>query len=154
MPAPRLRRFGRLLKSNTMQVHTFTRKNYNRHSQRIGRGGKRGTYSGRGIKGQKARAGAKFLPAEREILKKIPKLRGHKFKSFRPGPATVNLWQIEKHFGGGEIISPETLVQAGLIERRKGRIPPVKILGNTEMKKKFIFKGVSFSRPAATHTNT
>src|SRR4030043_532865 len=44
--------------------------------KRVGRGGKRGTYSGKGIKGQKSRAGRKMVPVIRELIKKYPKLRG------------------------------------------------------------------------------
>ena len=49
--------------------------------KRVGRGGKRGTYSGHGIKGQRSRAGRRFKPIIRELIKKYPKLRGYKFKS-------------------------------------------------------------------------
>ncbi len=44
--------------------------------KRVGRGGKRGTYSGRGIKGQKSRAGRKMRPAIRDLIQRTPKLRG------------------------------------------------------------------------------
>ncbi len=116
--------------------------------RRIGRGGKRGTYSGRGTKGQHARSGAKIRPAVRDIIKRIPKLRGYKFKSFRPHPAVVNLADIDKKFKEGSAISPETLVKAGLVRRVKGRIPPIKVLGRGELKKRLEFKNVQFSRPA------
>ena len=49
--------------------------------KRVGRGGKRGTYCGRGIKGQKSRAGRKLKPLIRDVIKKYPKLRGYRFKS-------------------------------------------------------------------------
>jgi len=35
----------------------------------VGRGGKKGTFSGRGNKGQKSRAGAKFKPLVRDWIK-------------------------------------------------------------------------------------
>ncbi len=60
------------------QIQTGTRK---KEKKRVGRGGKRGTYCGRGIKGQRARAGAKIRPALRDLIKKIPKIRGYRFKS-------------------------------------------------------------------------
>jgi large subunit ribosomal protein L15 len=47
----------------------------------VGRGGKKGTYSGRGIKGQKSRAGKRLEPIIRSIIKRYPKLRGYRFKS-------------------------------------------------------------------------
>lgn len=44
--------------------------------KRVGRGGKRGTYSGTGMNGQKSRAGAKIRPEIRDFIKKTPKKRG------------------------------------------------------------------------------
>jgi len=63
-----------------MQLHQVKPSHKTKTKKRVGRGGKKGTYSGRGIKGQKARAGAKLKPAIRDLIKKIPKLRGYKFK--------------------------------------------------------------------------
>ncbi|KKP29686.1 MAG: hypothetical protein UR15_C0010G0005 [Parcubacteria group bacterium GW2011_GWA2_31_28] len=59
-----------------MQLHQIQTKNSLKKSKRIGRGGKRGTYSGKGIKGQKSRAGAKIRPEIRDFIKKLHKLRG------------------------------------------------------------------------------
>ena len=132
-----------------MQLHQLKSTTKNKKRKRVGRGGKRGTYSGRGIKGQKARAGAKFRPAERDIIKKIPKLRGYKFKSFYKKPAIVNLDDVVRKFSDGDIISPASLLGAGLIVKIKGRIPEVKILGRGELKKKLTFKGVQFSKSVA-----
>ena len=129
-----------------MQFHHIQSAHPGRKSRRIGRGGKRGTYSGRGIKGLGARAGGKFRPPEREILKKIPKLRGYRFKSFRPKPAIVNLTAIEKFFKEGDTVNRDTLLQRGLIAKTKGRMPKVKILGKGELKKKLIFKDVMMSK--------
>lgn len=63
-----------------MQLHQIKPSHKSKSEKRIGRGGKRGTYSGRGIKGQKARAGAKKRPALRDFVKKIPKKRGYRFR--------------------------------------------------------------------------
>lgn len=134
-----------------MQLHNLAPKTKFRKSRRIGRGGKRGTFSGRGIKGQKARAGAKIRPAERDILKKIPKLRGYKFKSFKTRPATVNLNLLQKEFNEGETVSPKILLKKKLIGKIKGRVPKVKILGKGDLKKKLIFEDVIFSKSAKIH---
>lgn len=131
-----------------MQFHQLSPKTKYKEARRVGRGGKRGTYSGRGIKGQRARAGAKIRPALRDILKKIPKLRGYKFKSFQTRPSVVNLGDIAKKFKTGGIVSPENLLKAGLISRIKGRIPEVKILGSGEIAKNLQFKNVQFSASA------
>ena len=63
-----------------MQLHQIQPSHTRKTKRRVGRGGKRGTYCGRGTKGQRARAGKKLKPAIREIIKKIPKLRGYKLK--------------------------------------------------------------------------
>ena len=132
-----------------MQIHQLKRNNQRKIARRVGRGGKRGTYSGRGIKGQGARAGGKFRPEEREIIKKIPKLRGYRFPSFQQKPAIVNFDTIERRFAEGDTISPASLVAQGLVARARGRAPKVKILGRGEAKKKFIFKDVVFSIAAS-----
>lgn len=43
-----------------MQLHQLKIKKKNKSKKRVGRGGKRGTYCGKGIKGQKCRAGRKL----------------------------------------------------------------------------------------------
>ena len=115
--------------------------------KRIGRGGKRGTYCGRGIKGQKARAGRKLKPIIREILKKYPKLRGYKFKA-KKDYCVLNLREIEKKFEAGEKITPEILVEKGLVRRIGGKIPKVKILSKGELTKPLFFEGFLFSQKA------
>jgi len=122
-----------------------------RKGRRIGRGGKRGTYSGRGIKGLGARAGGKMRPEERDIIKKIPKLRGYRFVAFRVKPVVVNFDTVAKHFKDGEVVSPASLLERGLVRRVNGRTPVVKILGRGEAKKTIIFKDVQFSKRASAH---
>ncbi|PIS13477.1 MAG: hypothetical protein COT67_01505 [Candidatus Tagabacteria bacterium CG09_land_8_20_14_0_10_41_14] len=63
-----------------MQLHQLKPSTKNKDKKRIGRGGKRGTYSGRGLKGQKSRAGRKLRPQLRDIIKRLPKKRGYRFK--------------------------------------------------------------------------
>jgi len=55
-----------------MQIHDLKPKTKQKKSRQIGRGGKRGTTSGRGTKGQSARAGNKKRPELRDIIKKLP----------------------------------------------------------------------------------
>lgn len=61
-----------------MQLHQIQPTHQNKSKKRVGRGGKRGTYSGRGMKGQKSRAGHKIRPAIRDLMQRTPKLRGVK----------------------------------------------------------------------------
>ena len=119
-------------------------------AKRIGRGGKRGTYSGRGIKGQKSRAGKKLKPLIDEIIKKYPKLRGYRFKSKKEKPVILNLDVLEKKFNPGEKINPQILIEKKIIRRIKGKMPKVKILGRApgEMTKKLIIEGCQVSKSA------
>ena len=59
-----------------MQFHTLKRKTKNKKARQVGRGGTRGKTSGRGTKGQNARAGRKKRPELRDFIKRFPKLRG------------------------------------------------------------------------------
>lgn len=65
-----------------MQINELKRKNKNKAPKLLGRGGKHAKTSGRGGKGQTARAGNKRRPEMRDIIKKLPKLRGYRFNSF------------------------------------------------------------------------
>jgi len=70
-----------------MQWHTLKPRTKRKKSVSVGRGGKRGKTSGRGTKGQNARAGRKKRPEIRDFIKRFPKLRGrgvNSFKSFQP----------------------------------------------------------------------
>lgn len=59
-----------------MQWNNLKPKTERKRSQSVGRGGKRGKTSGRGTKGQNARAGRKKRPEIRDFIKRFPKLRG------------------------------------------------------------------------------
>ena len=128
-----------------MQLHQVKPIHKQKEKKRVGRGGKRGTYSGKGIKGQKSRAGRKLRPEIRDFIKKIPKKRGYRFKSIKPKPEIINLRDLEKHFNDGDIVNPQTLLEKGLISRIKGRTPEVKILGAGELKKKLEIKNCKMS---------
>lgn len=131
-----------------MQLHTLQRATPNSPSRRIGRGGKRGTTAGRGTKGQKARAGAKIRPAIRDTIKKLPKLRGYRFHSFRPQPAIVPLSVVAERFAGGAVVTPQLLAEHGLLRRRAGRMPSVKVVGSTPLSQRLSFRGIRLSGSA------
>lgn len=129
-----------------MQLHEIKSNYKNKKKKRIGRGGKRGTYSGKGIKGQKSRAGHKIRPEIRDFIKKIPKKRGYRNKPIFKKSQIVNLWDLEKNFKDGDVVSPETLLKAGLIIKIGGRIPKVKILGMGKLTKKLEIKNCKTSK--------
>jgi len=119
-----------------MQLHQVKPIHKQKSKKRVGRGGKRGTFSGKGVKGQKSRAGRKMRPELRDFIKKIPKKRGYRFKSINRKPEVVNLRDLEKFFNDGDLVSPEILLEKGMVARIKGKVPEVKILGAGELKKK------------------
>ncbi len=118
-----------------------------KRSKRVGRGlSKGGTYSGRGVKGQRARSGGRAglqLKGIRTLMLKLPKRRG--FNSLMPKPAVVNLRTISKVFGDGAMITPHSLAKKGLIaDAHEG----VKILAEGELTHKVTFKHCTVSAPA------
>ena len=130
-----------------MQLHQIKIK-ISKPKKRIGRGGKRGTYSGRGNKGQKSRAGRKMRPEWRDLLKKIPKLRGYKFKPVNAKMVVLNLARLNELFKEHETINIESLLKKGLIAKMNKKIPAVKILGDGEVNKKLIIEGLKISASA------
>ena len=132
-----------------MQKNNLKRKNPNYESARVGRGGKRGKTSGRGTKGQNARAGRKKRPEMRDIIKKIPKMRGYRFNTIRHFSVwPVNLDTLEKVFSSGSIVTPSSLVKMKVVEIYKGKNPKVKILGMGEITKKLNVSGCAISGEA------
>lgn len=138
-------------------MHNLFRIHKNKKSAQVGRGGKRGKTAGRGTKGQKARAGHKIRPEFRDIIKKLPKMRGrgkNSNLSIQEKPTIVNIAVLEKHFENGEVVSRAALAAKGLIVKHGGRLPEVKILGTGVLTKKLTFQGIDFSVAARTKINT
>jgi len=120
--------------------------------RRVGRGqaSSRGKQSGRGGKGQTARAGNKRRPELRDIIKKIPKRRGYgknrgRTHVPRPDPVAISLEKLEKMFEAGEQVTRKTLAEKGAI-RSRGDVR-VKIVGGT-LSKKLSLVGVTASASA------
>lgn len=133
-----------------MQIHQLTKSKSAKTKKRVGRGGKRGTYSGKGGKGQTARAGRNFRPIIREVLKRYPKLRGHRNRAAGVAFQTANLAVLETKFESGAEINPRVLLERGIVRRVSGRLPQVKILGQGEVSKKFAVSGCAISAAAKT----
>jgi large subunit ribosomal protein L15 len=132
-----------------MQIHELTVPK-KQDKKRIGRGGKRGTYSGRGMKGQKARSGGNVDPlfegGRSSLIDHLKKVRG--FKSIHPKKSVFNLSSLEKWFENGEIVSSETLVSKGLIKESLVK-NGIKILSNGTLTKKLtIAQGLLVSETA------
>jgi len=134
-----------------MQIHNLKRIHPNKRSVSIGRGGRRGKTSGRGGKGQTARAGHKVRPEIRDMIKKLPKLRGRGKninRSFEKRPVVINLDILEKNFADGEIVNPTVLITKNLLRLVSGKKPAVKILGNGKISKKLVVEQCLFSQSA------
>lgn len=128
-----------------MLINELKLKTKKKAKKRVGRGGKRGTYSGRGQKGQKARAGHRIKPAEKYLIYKLPKLRGVKNKLKGEKPIIFNLDDLERKFSDTNIIDKKYLLDKKIIKKLNQR---VKILGDGEIKKAFEIKGIEVSKKA------
>lgn len=118
--------------------------------KRVGRGNGsgHGTYSGKGLKGQKSRSGKKkaydaFEGGQFPSSRKYHVLRGFNNKwrvPFQP----INLAALDR-FDDGATVTPETLLQAGLLRHLR---EPVKVLGNGDITKKLSISAHRFSETA------
>jgi len=119
-----------------------------KRKKRVGRGNSSGsgTYSGRGLKGQRSRSGGKKGLKRRglnQFLKNKPKMGG--FKSLKPKIVTVNIEQLEKFFADGEVVNAKKLISKKIIKSAKNGL---KILGNGKLTKKLTVTADSFSESA------
>ena len=144
--------------SEELNLHSLKPAQARKDRKRIGRGlgSGKGRYSGRGIKGQKSRAGSHKLPAGFEggqmpIDMRLPKLRGNTSADAMPiGPfrtysQPINLRDLEARFDAGADVSPEALVEKGLLKNTR---VDVKILGSGELTKKLAVSAHGFSKSA------
>jgi large subunit ribosomal protein L15 len=125
--------------------------------KRVGRGlgSGKGRYSGRGLKGQKSRAGshkmrAGFEGGQMPIYMRLGKQRGSTSKDampigpFRTSTVPVNVSALDRFDDGAEV-TPESLVEKGLIKNTK---IDVKLLGNGDLKKKLTVRVHAISATA------
>lgn len=134
-----------------MQKDQLKRKTKLIETPRVGRGGKRGKTAGRGHKGQKARAGHRIRPEIRDMIKKLPKLRGRGVNlntSVKRPVRTINIEVLDANFAAKDVINPTILLEKGIIRRVDGRAPGVKILSVGETTKAFVIEKCDFSVPA------
>ncbi len=129
-----------------LELHTLP-KTSGKKKIRVGRGNSSsGNYSGRGMKGQRARSGGKGglkLRGLKQTILKLKKNRG--FTSMHAKLYGVNVSQLEENFKDGAAVTVAALFEAGLIPK-KGTT--VKILGDGELKKKLTVTAHRFSKTA------
>lgn len=117
--------------------------------KRVGRGdgSGHGSYSGRGLKGQKSRSGGGvrlgFEGGQLPIIKRLPRVRGFT-NIFKEKYSTVNVAEL-KRFTPNTEVTPEELLKIGLIKSLKYKI---KILGNGDLDRALVVKANKFSSAA------
>ncbi|MEX2514645.1 MAG: uL15 family ribosomal protein [Candidatus Paceibacterota bacterium] len=115
-----------------MQLHDLKPKS-RASKKRIGRGGPHGKQSGRGHKGQLARAGGTPRPQLRDRIKKIPKLRGYRHNPVKKKAVAVNVAQLQRVATKGDVVSPQYVVEHGLVRKSGAQTPKIKILGQGDI---------------------
>ena len=122
--------------------------------KRVGRGiaAGQGKTAGRGEKGQKHRYSVPpgFEGGQTPLYRRIPKLRGvtsaaHNIGIFRKQFAIVNVGSLAERFEADAEITPETLLECGLISKL---LDGVKILGEGEIDKSLTVRAHAFSASA------
>lgn len=117
--------------------------------KRVGRGdgSGHGTYSGRGCKGQKSRAGYRMKPGfeggQLPLIKRLPRKRGFT-NIFRTEYSIVNLAKLNVFEPGSEV-DPEKLVAAGIVKSLRR---PVKVLGEGGIDRPLSVRAHKFSAAA------
>ena len=131
----------------SLSLHSLQPKKGKKTRKRVGRGlASKGTYSGRGLKGQRSRSGGKSglrLRGIRAIMLNIPKSRG--FKSMRPKAEVVNLDKLSKAFSDGAKVTPKAIMGKQLVS---DNAKIVKILGDGEISIKLHIKDCKVSKTA------
>jgi len=127
-----------------MQLHDLKTKYSKRGKKRVGRGGKRGTTSGKGQKGQRSRAGHHILQAERIMIMKFPKLRGVKNKSRKEAAVIITLNDLASLSKDGKL-TKQILLEKGIISKA---FQPVKVLSNGQIVSAVTVEGISVSAGA------
>ncbi|MDR0859910.1 MAG: 50S ribosomal protein L15 [Candidatus Peribacteria bacterium] len=129
-----------------MKLHELQKsKGFKAPSRRLGRGdASKGNYSGKGHKGQKARAGASVRPffegGQTTILMRKPKAKGFKrYYKLVDIYEVVNVSSLDKDPRITAEVTKESLKSAGYIKNISAL---VKILGNGELSKALTFTGI------------
>lgn len=124
-----------------MQIHTLQLKTKKKKRKEVGRGGRKGSYSGRGMKGQKARSGVSINPlfegGRSTLVDHMKKKKG--FLSLKNKTIAISLAKIEDKFKDGELVSKESLKKVGLLGKIKAS-EKVKLLGLANITKKLVIK--------------
>lgn len=133
-----------------MNLSTFSRKTSQKKHRQVGRGGKRGKTSGRGMKGQKARAGRRMRPELRDIIKKLPKRRGHgknRARTVIPRKAIAVINLAALNTSTLTEVTKDTIIASGLASANLAK-NGVKVLGTGDITRKIQVTGLLVSASA------
>lgn len=132
-----------------MQLHELQPATKKKLKKRVGRGGAHGTYSTRGMKGQKSRAGSSVRPGfeggRTPLQKLLPKRRGVGFKKLFTQNSIVTLKVLNEKFKSSETVTPQSLVEKRVIRSMKEKF---KILSNGEIDHPLIIERCILSKSA------
>jgi len=132
---------------NLNDVHRGVAKRKARKRVGRGKGSGLGKTSGRGHKGQGARAGwsrhPTFEGGQMPLVRRIPKRGFH--NRFAPAVAVINVSDLEERFEAGEEVNLQTLRQRNLA---RGRFDLLKVLGDGQLSKSLTVTAHRFSQSA------
>ena len=136
------------------KLNSFKLPEKRKSRMRVGRGnGSKGTYSGRGLKGQKSRSGGGvplfFEGGQLPLVKRLPFLRGFKNR-FKKNFSIVNLSDIENKFNDGDEVNSQSLFNLNLVRKINSN---VKILGDGDLKKSLKLKVHAVTKSAEEKIN-
>ncbi len=133
------------MKLHDLQPAPGAKKDKHRKGRGIAAG--QGKTAGRGTKGQRARSGRGIAPyfegGQLPLVRRLPHVRGFT-NIFREDFEIVNLDTLEAGFEANATVTPESLVEQGLIKKASR----VKVLGRGEIKKPLQVSAHAFSASA------
>lgn len=130
------------------KLHTLkSAKGSTKKKKTVGRGGAHGTFSCRGVKGQKSRSGYSrrfgFEGGRTPLVVLLPKFKG--CKSLKTKPETITFDIINRKFSDGDLVSVRTLKKNGLIDNIHTSF---KIVNTGKLEKKINVQGGYISKKA------
>jgi len=133
-----------------MKLHDIAPKNPKKDRKRKGQGNAtgNGTYAGRGMNGQNARAGGGvrqgFEGGQTPLIQRMPKMRGFNNPN-RVENQEIDLGTLEQICKAGDKVDRAYLIDKGLVHHNRG---PVKVLASGELTKKISTEGIKTSKGA------
>ena len=84
----------------------------------------------------------------RDIIRRLPKLRGYSFKGIGSKLVGISISTINSNFNEGETVSPMSILKKGIAKRTGNSLPKIKIISNGKLEKKLLFESCAVSKGA------